>query len=85
MFVCEWQVSGNSEMLSDRLTGSLGVQFLSTDTESNCRDLFDLHPFTSYCHSLACALSLAVLSFSGIAWFPSLSDTAWFSSTVSSV
>jgi hypothetical protein len=42
---------------------------------------FYLYSFASYCHSLACALSLAVLSFSRTAWFPLLSDTAWFSSS----
>ena len=31
--------------------------------------------FTSYCHSLAYTLSLAVLSFSGTAWFPLLFNT----------
>ena len=66
MLVRKWQVSGNSETLSDRLAGSLGVQFLSTGTESNCRDLFDPYSFTSYCHSLAYTLSLAFLSFPGL-------------------
>jgi hypothetical protein len=80
MFVCKWQVSGNSETLSNRLAGSLGVQFLSTGTKSNCRDLFDLYSFASYRHSLAYALSLAFLSFplsfcSGTTWFPLPSDT----------
>jgi hypothetical protein len=64
------KISGNSETSSDRLAGSLDVQFLSIATESNCRDLFDLHPFSSYCHSLACALSLAVLSFPGLLGSP---------------
>jgi hypothetical protein len=87
MFVRKWQVSGNSEALSDRLAGSLNVQFLSTGTKSNCRDLFNLYSFASYCHSLAYALSLAFLSFPlsfclGTTWFPSLSDTAWFSSSL---
>ena len=63
MFVCKWQVSGNSETLSNRLASSLDVQFLSTGTKSNCRDLFDLYPFSSYCHSLACTLSLTVRLF----------------------
>ena len=85
MFIYKWQVSGNSEMLSNRLTSLLSIQFLSINTKFNYQDLFDLHPFTSYYHSLAYALSLAVPSFSSIAWFPSLSNTAWFSFTISSV
>ena len=70
MFVRKWQVSGNSETLSDRLASSLDVQYLGTDTESNCRDLFDLHPFASCCHSLAYASSLAFLSFPGLLGSP---------------
>ena len=91
MFVRKWQVSGISETLSDRLASSLDVQYLSTDTESNCRDLFDLHPFASCCHSLACASSLAFLSFPGLLGSPYCpilpgSLVLWFSgSAVSSI
>ena len=82
MFIHKWQVLGNSETLSNRLAGLLGVRFLSTGNKSNCRDLFDPYSFASYCHSLAYALSLAFLSFllpfcSGTTWFPSLSDTTY--------
>jgi hypothetical protein len=66
MFIRKWQVLGNSKTLSNRLASSLSVRFLSIGTKSNCRDLFDLYSFTSYCYSLAYALSLAILSFPGL-------------------
>jgi hypothetical protein len=39
-------------------------------TKSNCRGLFDPYSFASYCHSLAYALSLAILSFLGLSGSP---------------